>query len=79
VDRARRLDFALDEEPDLTRLADLVAHGCADEIEEMPLDPVPREVVRDGEHEGLVRQLSARDVAEPCTESRLVERSFEAS
>ena len=42
-----------------------VANGGADQVEEVPLDPLAREVVRDGEHERVTVELRAADLAEP--------------
>ena len=46
----------------------------ADQVEEVPLDPLAREVVRDGEDEGVVVEIGAVDLAEPGRVGRLVQR-----
>ena len=46
----------------------------ADQPEEVALDPLAREVVRHGEHERVVGELDAADLAEPGAVRRLVER-----
>ena len=56
--RPRRLDLLLDREPDPPLAAGFVADGGADQIEEMPFDPLAREVVRHREHERVVGELS---------------------
>ncbi len=55
-----------------------VAHGRADQVEEVALDPLAREVVRDAEHERVVGRARDRvDLAEPGAVRRLVERPLE--
>jgi hypothetical protein len=43
-----------DRQADVALLAGDVAHGGPDQAEEMPFDPLAREVVRNREHEGVV-------------------------
>ena len=50
-----------------------VADGGADQTEEMTLDPVAREIVRDAEDEDVVRELEAGGFAEPRAVRRVVE------
>ena len=45
----------------------------ADQVEEVALDPLAREVVRDGDRERVVVELRAADLAEPGRIRRLVE------
>jgi hypothetical protein len=54
-------------DPELERAleADNVAHGRADQAEEVALDPVTRELARNGEHEGFPIEGQLVDVAEP--------------
>ena len=56
--RPRRLDFLLDREPNPPLAARCVADGRTDQIEEMPFDPLAREVVRHREDERVVGELS---------------------
>ena len=53
-----RRGFCVVRDAELERALDAgdVAHGRADQAEEVPLDPVAGELVRDGEHEGLARR-----------------------
>src|SRR4051794_10140884 len=62
----------------LVRAGDVADRG-ADEAAEMPFDPVAREVVRDADHEALVRELEARDLAEPGAVGGVVEGAPEAA
>ncbi len=50
-----------------------VLHRRADQAEEVPLDPLAREVVRNREGEGVVGELRAFRVGEPGAEGRFVE------
>src|SRR6476620_11182010 len=54
-----------------------VAHGRADQAEEVPLDPVARELARHGEDERLVLELQAVDVTEPLGVRPCAERLLE--
>src|SRR5205823_8560345 len=54
-----------------------VAHGGADQPEEMALDPVACEVIRDREYELVVGQVEATHVVEPRAVGRLVESAPE--
>src|SRR5207245_10573535 len=54
-----------------------VADGRADQTEEVPLDPLAREVVRDAEHEGVVRELRSLRLREPRAVRGLVEGPLE--
>ena len=53
--------------------ASRVAYGCADQVEEVTLDPFAREVVRDAESKGLVVDADTADFPEPGGVGRLVE------
>ena len=59
-------------------LAGCIADCRADQLEEVPLDPLACEVVRDGEDERVVRDLRPLDLAEPRPVGGVVERPFEA-
>ena len=56
--RPGALDVVVDRELDAALLAGRVAHGGADQVDEVPFDPLAREVVRDREDEGIVVQLT---------------------
>ena len=58
-------------DPDVAR--ERIARRRLDEAEEVPLDPLAREVVRDDEREAVAGQLAGGDVAEPGRVRRLVE------
>ena len=58
-------------------LAGRVADGGADQLEEMPLDPLAREVVRNGEDEASSVSSDALDLAEPRPVGGVVERALE--
>src|SRR2546423_9008878 len=45
----------------------------------MPFDPLAREVVRHGENERLVGELSTGDIAEPGAERGVVQRALETA
>ena len=62
---------------DLPLVAGRVAHRGADQADEMALDPVAREVVRNGEHELVVVELESLHVVEPRAVRRLVEGASE--
>jgi hypothetical protein len=64
-------------EPDAPLLARHVADRRADQAEEMPLDPLAREVVRNTEDEGVIRELGALGLGEPGAVRGLVEGPFE--
>ena len=66
----------VDDEPHRAIAPGGVAGRGADEVEEMPLDPLAREVVRNGEHEGvpLLRRLH---VTEPRPVRRVVQSAPE--
>ena len=64
-------------EPHLPFPAGGVPDGRADQVEEVALDPLAREVVRDREHEPLAVQFFAVDFAEPGRVSGVVERFTE--
>ena len=51
-----------------------VPRGSLDESQEVPLDPFPREVVRNEEREGLLVELACLGAAEPRCVGGLVER-----
>src|SRR5215471_4476387 len=51
-----------------------VAYGCTDEAEEVAFDPVTRELARDDEHECVVVELKAADIAEPLAVGPIAER-----
>ena len=69
-----RLDVLLDDEPDAALRAGSVANRGSDQVEEMALDPLAREVVGHGEDELLVVSSRLVDVAEPGAEGRVVQR-----
>ena len=50
-----------------------VLDGGADQVEEVPLDPLAREVVRDGDRERVGVELGAADLSEPGRVGRVVE------
>src|SRR5204863_2404090 len=76
--RAGRLGFVLgDRELHAPLLTRGVADRRTDQSEEMALDPVAREGVRDGEHELVVAQLDPLDVVEPRAVRGLVEGASE--
>src|SRR5581483_2034259 len=54
--------------------SDDVAYGSADQPEEVSLDPVTRELGRNGENERLALELEATDVAEPLAIRPVAER-----
>ena len=66
-------------DPELERalVADDVAHCRADQAEEVALDPVARELARDGEHERLAVELEAADLTEPLAVRPVAERLLE--
>ena len=57
--------------------AEDVAHGRADEAEEVALDPIARELARNDEHERVVVELETADVAEPLAVCPVAEGLFE--
>jgi hypothetical protein len=59
------------------RIAGGVADRGADQLEEVTLDPLAREVVRNSEHEGVVVDGESADLAEPVPECGVVERPTE--
>ena len=71
--RAGALDVVVDPDLDAALLAGRVAHRGADQIDEVTLDPLAREVVRDREDEGIVVQLTPFCVAEPRAVRGVVE------
>ena len=73
----RRLALVGHPELDRALVADDVADGSADQAEEMSLDPVARELARDGEDERLAVELEAADVAEPLAVRPVVEGFLE--
>src|SRR5262249_39726674 len=64
-------------ERDSALLAGHVADGCADQAEEVPLDPLAREVVGNAENEGVVRELGSLGLGEPGAVRGLVEGPLE--
>ena len=66
-----------DPEHDRALDADDVAHRGADQAEEVPLDPVARELARNGEHEGVAVGRELVDVTEPLAVRAVAERLFE--
>src|SRR5579884_3218751 len=56
-----------------------VTDGCAEQIQEVPLDPLAGEVVRHGQHEPLGVDVRAVDLAEPGRVGGVVERLAEPS
>ena len=58
-------------------LAGCVADRGADQLEEMALDPLAREVVRDGEDERVVRHFEPLDLAEPRAVGGFVEGALQ--
>ena len=75
--RGRLSRDLLDVELDLALMAGRIAHRSANQTDEMALDPVAREVVRNGEHELVVIELEALHVVEPRAVRRLVEGASE--
>ncbi len=76
--RARAvLRCVLDLELEGALTAEDVADGCADQAEEVALDPVARELARNDEHEGVVVELEAVDAAEPLAVRPVAEGLFE--
>src|SRR5689334_5400566 len=77
--RARRVHGHAfeDRERNTPLLARDVADGRADQAEEVPLDPLAGEVVRDAEDEGVVGELCALRLGEPGSVRGLVEGPFE--
>src|SRR5207244_7666854 len=66
-----------DGERDAPFLARDVADRRADEAEEVPFDPLAREVVRHRENEGVVGELGPVGLGEPRSIRGLVEGPFE--
>ena len=66
----------VDDEPDRAIAPGGVAGGGTDEVEEVALDPLAGEVVRNGEHEGIPL-LGRPDVAEPRAVRRVVQSAPE--
>ena len=66
-------------DPQLDRplVAGDVADRRADQAEEVALDPVAREIVRDAEHEAVTRELEALCLAEPGSVGRVVQCTSE--
>jgi hypothetical protein len=62
---------------DPERLAGRVLHGRADQVEEVTLDPLAREPVRDAYREGLLGEREAAGLAEPGRVGRVVQRLAE--
>ena len=67
----------LHDKADPSLVAGGVAHRGGDQIDEVPLDPLPREVVGNREDERLVREVATEDVGEPRAKSRVVQRPLE--
>src|SRR5262249_31323791 len=77
--RARRVDRPPlgDRQRHAPLLAGDVANGSTDQTEEVPFDPLAREVVRNAEDERVVGELDALRLGEPGAVRRLVEGSLE--
>jgi hypothetical protein len=75
----RRLAVSRHAELDRALEADDVADRGADQAEEMPLDPVARELARDGEDECFPLELEGVHVAEPLGIRPVAERLPEPS
>src|SRR5918996_2369643 len=69
-----RLALANDE-LDSALVAGRVADGRVDQPEEVPLDPLAREVVRYAKRERLIREVETFGVREPRPVRRFVERA----
>ena len=76
-DPPSRLAALGDAELERALVADDVAHRGADQAEEVPLDPVARELARDGEHERVAVELETADVTEPLAVRPVAERLLE--
>ena len=74
----RQLVVARDPELDRPLHAHDVADGGTDQAEEVPLDPVARELVRNREDEGVALELEAVDVTEPFGIGPVAERFLES-
>jgi len=77
--RRGRHALLVDVEPDAQAGAAAVADGRADQVEEVALDPLAREFVRDGDDEGVAVELEARDLGEPGGVGLVVECSPQSS
>ncbi len=73
----RRNERLLDAQADPELLAARVTNRGPDQIEEVPLDPLAREVVRDGHGEDAVLETRAVHLAEPGGVGRVVQRFAE--